>query len=464
MGPMSFLDRRAELDALRAHLDTGRAELVVVYGRRRVGKSALLRAAFGPADHLYFVADLGADVDQRRRLAALIHQRFPSRALAEPSPPSWELILEHLFAATRRRLVVVLDEFPHLCLGHKPLPSILQRLWDEHGRRSGVCLVLCGSYVSFMEREILAHKSPLFGRRTGQLLLEPLAFSALREFFPRYDAVERVRAHAVLGGVPAYLEQFSDAASLERNIETAILGPTAPLREEVRFVLTEELRDPKQYLSVLEAISFGRTRLNDIVQQTALDRGPVSKYLAVLQELRLVEREVPVTEHAPHKSRKGIYRISDPFFRFWFRFVNAYRSELADRGPGHVLKAHIAANLDEFVGRAFEYTCREIIRDLVRSGRLDITYDRLGRAWDREMELDLVAMHGRAPVLVGECKWSRRPVGEDILAGLKHKAERLRRSGPLPLLALFSRSGFTPAVKRRERGGELLLVDVRGLD
>jgi hypothetical protein len=422
-----------------------------------VGKTELLRTAYAANDHLYFVADLGADVDQRRRLAGQIYARFPSRALAEANAPSWELIFEHLFhAATARPLVVVLDEFPYLCISHKALPSILQRLWDERGQHSKICLVLCGSYVSFMEREVR--------RRTGQLLLEPLSFSSLREFFPRYGAIDRVRVHAVLGGVPAYLNQFSDAASLEGNIETAVLGATAPLREEVRFVLTEELRDPKRYLSVLEAISFGHTRLNEIAQRTALDRGPASKYLAVLQELRLVEREVPVTEPAPHKSRKGIYRISDPFFRFWFRFVNAHRSELADRGARHVLTTHVVPNLDLFVGQAFEQTCREVVRDLVHGGRLRIAYDRLGRHWDREMEVDLVAMREGSPVLVGECKWSRKPVGEDILAQLRQKAARLCGSGPTPLLALFSRSGFTPAVWRQERESELLLVDVRRLD
>jgi len=224
------------------------------------------------------------------------------------------------------------------------------------------------------------------------------------------------------------------------------------------------LRDPKQYLSVLEAISFGHTRLNEIVQHTALDRGPASKYLAVLQELRLVEREVPVTEPAPHQSRKGIYRISDPFFRFWFRFVNAHRSELADRGAHHVLTTHIVPHLELFVGQAFEQTCLEIVRDLVQAGRLRIAYDRLGRHWDREMEVDLVAMREGSPVLAGECKWSRKPVGENILAQLRQKAARLSGSGPTPLLALFSRSGFTPAVRRQERESELLLVDVRRLD
>ncbi|MFQ5811258.1 MAG: ATP-binding protein, partial [Armatimonadota bacterium] len=317
-----------------------------------------------------------------------------------------------------------------LCLSHKPLPSILQRLWDERGQHSRICLVLCGSYVSFMEREVLAHKSPLYGRRTGQLLVEPLPFGTLRDFLPRYGPTDRVRVYAIAGGVPAYLMQFSDARSLEKNLETTVLGPTALLREEVRFVLTEELRDPKQYFSVLETISFGNTRLNEIVQHTGLDRGPVSKYLAVLQELRIVEREVPVTEPAPHKSRKGIYRISDPFFRFWFRFVNAYRSELVDRGPRHVLDSHILPNLDLFIGQAFDYTCRDILRDLVNAGKVAVAYDRLGRHWDRQMELDLVGMKGRAPVLVGECKWSRKPVGQDILAALRQKALRLAGSGP----------------------------------
>ena len=241
--------------------------------------------------------------------------------------------------------------------------------------------------------------------------MEPLSFGSLREFFPKYEAIDRVRVHAVLGGIPAYLVQFTDAVSLETNLQTAVLGPTAPLREEVRFILTEELRNPKQYLSVLEAISFGRARLNEIVQHTTLDRGPVSKYLAVLQELRIVEREVSVTEPAPHQSRKGRYRIGDPFFRFWFRFVNAHRSELADRGPSHVLKTHILPHLEAFIGQAFEYTCREILRDRVLTGRLAVEYDRLGRHWDPTMEVDLVAMRGRAVHPRTPAKGARRPVG-----------------------------------------------------
>ena len=278
---------------------------MIVYGRRRIGKTELLRKAFKKEKAVYFVADLGADQDQRRRFSEALNILYPNPLLQTEIPPEWESLLRYIIElGGKERVILMMDEFPYLCSSHPALPSILQRIWDDVGKDSKLYLILSGSLVSFMEREILGHKSPLYGRRTGQLLLNPLPLYALKEFFPGYSPEERISAYAILGGVPAYLIQFSDKLSLHQNIEKHILSPTAFLHDEVRFILMEELGILKHYLSVLQAIAFGNTRMNDIVQRTGIERGPVSKYLSVLQDLRLIEREVPVTEKHPEKSRK----------------------------------------------------------------------------------------------------------------------------------------------------------------
>jgi AAA+ ATPase superfamily predicted ATPase len=288
----------------------------------------------------------------------------------------------------------------------------------------------------------------------------------LKDFFPGYSPEERITAYAILGGVPAYLIQFSDKLSIRQNIEKQILKPTAFLHDEVRFILMEELRDPKYYLSILQSIAFGNTRMNDIVQRTGIERGPVSKYLSVLQDLRLIEREIPVTEKHPEKSRKGIYRLSDNFFRFWFRFVLPYKSRLVEGGERKVVEKEILPYLDNFIGQVFDKISLEIFRYHVDEKKIKLIYDRVGRWWNGNEEIDLVAMAGEEPVFAAECKWSKKPVGIDILKELRRKAFLISSEGPRDSLrlGLFSRSGFTKEIEALGKKGGVDLIDVRKID
>ncbi len=461
---MTFVGRELEIQFLLDRKTSDKAEFVILYGRRRIGKTELLRNAFKKEKAIYFVADLGADQDQRRRFSEAINLLYPNPLLQTETPPEWESLLRYIIEIGRNeRVTLIVDEFPYLCSSQPALPSILQRVWDEIGKDSKLYLILSGSLVSFMEREVLGHKSPLYGRRTGQLLLHPLPLYALKEFFPRYAPEERITTYAILGGVPAYLIQFSDKWSLPQNIEHQILNPTAFLHDEVRFILMEELRDPKHYLSVLQSIAFGNTRMNDIVQRTGMERGPVSKYLSVLQDLRLIEREVPVTEKHPDKSRRGIYRLSDHFFRFWFRFVLPYKSRLVEEGGRKILEREILPQLDHFTGQVFDKICVEILRHRVKQGKMKLTYDSAGRWWSGNEEIDLVAVQGDHPIFAAECKWSKKPVGIDILRDLQRKASLIApggRAGGIRL-GLFSRSGFTKEVETLGKRGEVDLIDVR---
>ena len=459
-----FVNRESEIQSLLGWMTSNQADLVIVYGRRRIGKTELLRKAFAKGRVIYFVADLGADQDQRRRFSEAVHLSYPNPLLQTDIPPGWDPLLRYIITlAEKERIVLVLDEFPYLCSSDPALPSVLQRIWDEKGKDSKLYLILCGSLISFMEREVLGHKSPLYGRRTGQLLVHPLQLRTLKDFFPGYSPEERITAYAILGGVPAYLIQFSDKLSIRQNIERQILKPTAFLHDEVRFILMEELRDPKHYLSILQSIAFGNTRMNDIVQRTGIERGPVSKYLSVLQDLRLIEREIPVMEKHPEKSRKGIYRLSDNFFRFWFRFVLPYKSRLVEGGERKVTEEEILPHLDNFIGQVFDKICVEIFRYLADEEKIKLGYDRAGRWWNGNEEIDLVAVARDEPVFAAECKWSKRPVGIDILKELRRKASLISLEGPRNnlRLGLFSRSGFTKEIEALGRKGEIELIDVR---
>ena len=461
---MAFVNRESEIQFLLDRMTSQKAELIIVYGRRRIGKTELLREAFSKKKAIYFMADLGADQDQRRRFSETVHLLYPNPLLQADPPPAWDPLLGYIVdLGKKERVLLIMDEFPYLCSSEPALPSILQRIWDGAGKDSKLYMILCGSFVSFMEREILGHKSPLYGRRTGQLLLQPLPLYSLKKFYPNYSAEERISAYAILGGVPAYLIQFSDKLSFHQNIEKQILRPTAFLYEEVRFILMEELRDPKHYLSILQSIAFGNTRMNDIVQRTGIERGPVSKYLSVLQDLRLIERETPVTEKHPEKSRKGIYRLSDNFFRFWFRFVQPYKSRLVESGSQRLLKQEILPHLDNFIGQGFDKICVEILQYLVTKEEIKLEYDRAGRWWEANEEIDLVAMVGDAPIFASECKWSRKPIGMEVLKDLQKKVSFIIHGGNSTdiRLGLFSRSGFTKEIEDLGRKGAIELVDVR---
>jgi AAA+ ATPase superfamily predicted ATPase len=375
--------------------------------------------------------------------------------------PSWQDILLLLAQhAQEERLIVVLDEFTYLVDAHPPLASTMQRLWDSDLAHSKLMLILCGSYVGMMEEAVLGYRAPLYGRRTAQYLLEPLGFHDARLFYPDYDLADQVRAYAVFGGTPAYLRAIPASQPLLDNVGGHVLTRGTFLYDEVRFLLQQELREPRNYFAILEAIASGRTRLNEIRQATGLNG--VSAYLDTLQGLRLVERVVPVTETQPHKSRRGLYRLRDHFFRFWFRFVHPNRTLLERGGAQVALDALVAPRLESFTGPIFEEICRQYLWRLGLKGALPFLPLRIGGWWRANEEVDAVAM-GEEVALLVECKWSTRPVGVDILRNLERKAGLVARELDARRLVygLCARSGFTPQVKKEAaRRDDLLLFDL----
>jgi len=291
----------------------------------------------------------------------------------------------------------------------------------------------------------------------------PLDFPEATLFFPRYSPDVLVTVWAVLGGTPAYLRQFDDRHSFLENIRDRILTPQTYLYDEPRFLLLQEVREPRSYFAILEAMARGNTRPNEIAQAAGLGGGAAAMpYIKMLMDLRLVERRVPATKRHPHKSRKGLYRLSDSFFRFWFRFVYPHRSALEEGRIAQVLEQHIAPRLDEFTAEVFEEICRRHI------WRLELPFipERVGAWWSARGEVDVVAISDEArAVLVGECKWSTRPVGMDIFDELRRKAQLLQREGFWDQVhyALFSRAGFTKALQETAVQEGVILISSQDL-
>lgn len=454
-----FVNRERELNLLEQCYHSGKAELFVLYGRRRVGKTELLRAFCQGKRHIFYVADLGTEASALAEFTRQI-SRFAFGTAEALSPfASWDAAFEFLATqAAEDRLVVVMDEFTYLIDANDAVPSILQRLWDTRLQHTQLMLVLCGSYVGIMEQHVLAYRAPLYGRRTAQWQLQPLTFWNARLLLPIYSPDDLVRAYAVLGGIPAYLRQFDDHRPLLTNIVENILAQGRFLHDEPRFLLLQELRDPSRYFSVLQAIAGGRTRMNEIAQSAGIAASSISFYLNTLQEMGLVERVVPATEGQSHKSKRGIYRLLDHYFRFWFRFVFPNRS-LLERGEVEQVRGQVEAELDQYVGLAFESICQEFIWRLHREGGLTFTPKSVGNWWGRNEEIDVVAI-GDDAVLFGECKWTTKPMGENLLDDLVRKAQPLISQGKWSSVyyALFARSGFTPALAARAEAESLLLV------
>jgi AAA+ ATPase superfamily predicted ATPase len=302
---------------------------------------------------------------------------------------------------------------------------------------------------------VLAYRAPLYGRRTAQWHLQPLAFADARLFLPGYNLPDQVRAYAVLGGVPAYLRQFDDRRPLLTNIEDEILSQGAFLYDEPRFLLQMELREPRVYFAILEAVATGRVQQSDIRQAVGINGASLGYYLGTLRDLGLLERVVPVTEADPVRSRQGRYRLLDPFFRFWFRFVYRERVHL-ERGDTATVRQAVEAQLDILAGLAFEDICRTRVWDLATEGHIPFQPQRVGMWWDAQAQIDVAAVSDEY-ILLGECQWRSRPMGPEVLAELKRKVARVPGDRH-QVLALFSRAGFTEPLQQQAAAEGVLLL------
>ncbi len=469
-----FVNRDQELDALEKIYNSDSAEFFVLYGRRRVGKTELLLQFCKNKRSIYFLASQLKEQDHLRHLIEVSQQVLDDPLLQNLTFNDWESALIYLAQKSQQeRLIIVLDEFQYLCEDNAALPSLIQRFWDLHGKNSNLLLILCGSQVSFMEREVLAERSPLYGRRTGQLKLMPLSYRDSGNFFEEYTSKEKLIIYGILGGIPAYLNRFKSNLSpnslqtskktLEQHIKEELLTPQSYLFEEANFLLRMELREPRIYASILQAIAKGATQLNEISQRVEIERTKTNKYITVLRELGLVKRITSLTERAPQKSRKGLYIIADNYLSFWFRFILPNRSLIESGNADVVYREMIEPNLFDYMGSLFEGICQQYVRRYWTE-KLRIAPKKVGAHWESELEIDLLTENIDGSHWIGECKWWDAPVGENILNRLIEKASKLPNQWKLnPRYVLFSAGGFTDTVKQRADAENVVLIELNDL-
>jgi AAA+ ATPase superfamily predicted ATPase len=424
----------------------------VIYGRRRVGKTSLIQRFFASHPGLYLVGRQESEKDQLLRISSQISQYFGDKLLEINPLQSWDAIFTYLFENhSDTRLCI--DEFPYFVQSQPALPSILQEYWDKLFKKHKLYLILCGSSLSMME-SLLGYESPIYGRRTHQLLLEALKFEEITPFMPSCSVQMRVIFYSIFGGTPAYLAQIHPNQSVEENIRTLIFPRTQFLYQDPLFLLREEVNEPRLYFSLLKSIATGHTKINEIVTDCGLDKSLVSKYLTVLQDLQIIERRVPITEAAPEKSRKGIYRLRDPFFCFWFRFIFPSSHLLEQNQDDYVLQDLVLPNLDRYVSFQFEEICAQWMKTQMP------TY-MVGRWWDKNHEVDLLAItpdkkHG----IIAEIKWSDLdPIdGIRIFTTLEQVVTQIPLDGVQWHYYLFCRS-VKPMKKKMDTLHHIITID-----
>ena len=444
---MDFLNREAELETLNREYNQSRFSFVVVYGRRRVGKTRLLLEFTRGKNSLMFTADTQTEALNIRRMQDKAARELGDGLLASVDFPSLEAFIRHLFktaAQGNQKLVLVIDELQYLVQQNDALPSIFQRLIDEELQHTHHMLVLCGSLVSLMHRSTLAYESPLYGRRTAQIKLGPLSYTHFTAWCPTEKPASQVELYGVVSGVPKYMELFSIQGTPLDSAVRNVFHPGSFFLQEPRFLLNEEVTEGKTYFSILQVIAQGEHKIGKIAAKVGTKNANITSFLNRLQELDLIERRVPVFEARPEKSKKGLYFFRDHFFRFWFAFIFPSSGDIEMGQTEHVHK-RIEANFSGFIAPVFEQVCQEIF---VRQNLFPVL--RIGRHWGRHLEIDVVAI-GEQDLFFGECKWSDRPVDLDVLHALQTKVAGLDPgwlAGKRIHYGVFAKAGFTPKLQR----------------
>ncbi|MFH1259037.1 MAG: ATP-binding protein [Elusimicrobiota bacterium] len=453
---INFIDRKKELSALEKFGQGKEAELVIVYGKRRVGKTELIKQFIKNKPHLYFLAQRINEHENLKLLSEVVGEFYDDEILRRKGFDNWNWFFEYLKKHAEQRLIVVIDEFPYLAEANKGISSIFQAGWDEYLKDTPIFLILSGSSIAMMEQEALSYKAPLYGRRTGQIFLKPFSFSVCREFYPDISFESCLEFYSIAGGNPSYLKRFDPKISLDTNIRESILKPEAFLYNEVEFILREELREARNYLAILKAIALSKNKFGEIVNETCIEKGNLHKYLFILEDLNLIQKEIPVTEKNPLKSRKGIYKLLDQFFKFHFRYILPNKGNIEEDRIDFVLRK-IKEDFNVLVAENYEIIAKEIIKDYEDKF---FSIAAAGRWWDKNEEIDIVALNeDKNKVLFGEVKWSNKQVGIDIYQDLKRKSQLINWENEeiKKYYCLFSKSGFTEAMKQLAKKEKVIL-------
>ncbi len=455
---MRFINRESELQSLNQSWKKDKPQLIVIYGKRRVGKTELSIHFAQGKPHIYFLCDRTSMYKQLQKFTEMIAKYFKDEFLPSDGFKDWIEAFKYI-VHKNQKMTIVIDEFPYLAETDKAIPSIFQKIWDLYLKNSKIYLMLQGSSIAMMEKTLLVYKAPLYGRRTGQLLLKPFQFKEVMEMFPDKSFEEVLSIYSIVGGTPLYLNKFIGKGYVE-VVKNEILQKGQPLYEEVEFLLREELKEPRNYFVILEALSLGKRKLSEIINETGFDKGTVSRYISILDSLQITSKEIPVTEKIPEKSRKGIYRIDDNFFNFWFMFVFRNRSFLEEGRIDEVV-TYIQKTMPMLLAQNYEKIAKEILIRAFHKSKISLSFEFYGRWWNKDKEIDLVATNYHInEILFGEVKWSNKQVGTNIYEDLKKKAQAVQwgKEGRKEHFAIFSKSGFTKDMIALARKDKVFLI------
>lgn len=443
----SFIDRQSELEFLENEYARKEASLVILYGRRRVGKTALMTKFMEGKRAFYFLATEESEQQNRNTFKEGVAAFTGNSLLQAADINQWGPIFEILADSSEgERQVILLDEFQYLGKSNPAYPSIFQKIWDTVLKEKNVMVILCGSLITMMESQTLSYSSPLYGRRTGQIKLKQIPFRYYHNFFPGKSRQELIEYYAITGGVPKYIELFRDGTDVYEAIEKNVIQTSSFLYDEPNFLLQREVNEVGSYYSIIKTIAAGNQKLGKIASALELKQTGLTRYLKTLVDLDILEREVPITEENPERSKRGLYRIKDNFIWFWFKFIYPNLS-MIESGHGSLVMKKIRQNLiDNHVSFVYEAVCLETLWQMNEDGVWDFVFEKAGRWWDGKNKIDLIALDPAGKnVIFGECKYWKGPIGISVLERLKEKAACVEWNygNRNEYFVLFSIHGFT---------------------
>jgi len=459
-----FVDRNSELDFLEKSHEKKGLQVIVIYGRRRTGKTELIKQFIEKKDAIYFLADQRGETKNVKRFTENISEFFDLPPLRIDSfEDAFKVVAEK---AKGKRIIIAIDEFSYLIEKNRSLISVFQFIVDEILKETNMFLILCGSSISMMEKGVLSYKSPFYGRRTGQIKLNPVRFKDLRGFFPKYSIEQLIEIYSVLGGIPAYLNLFDLDKDIYKNIEETFFVKEHLFYQEPEILLRQELREPKVYFNLLEAMAIGKTKLTDIANKAGINVKDIHSYISSLIELDLVEKKHLMTEKKA-RSKKTLYSIKDNFFTFWFRFIIENKEKI-ERGQTKLVLDKIRNDFSDYVSKTFEQVCIEALWE-----KPVFPFTDIGKWWGayrdkqtderRSVEIDIVALNNTTKeILFGECKWQNKKMDKDVYEQLLGKKENVQWNNKKrkEYIVLFSKNGFTTGLKKIAESECVLLYDL----
>ncbi len=443
----SFIDREQEMNFLETEYNRYGSSLVILYGRRRVGKTELSAAFMRGKEALYFLVTEENEVQNRNAFKDAVADYCNNSLLKNAKVDDWGIIFQILAEKTiGHKQLLIIDEFQYLGKSNPAFPSIFQKIWDTILKDKNVMVILCGSLITMMESQTLSYASPLYGRRTGQIKLKQIPFSYYKDFFPGKTGRELIEYYSVTGGVPKYIELFYEHKDIFTAIDYNVLSKQSFLYDEPNFLLQREVTEVGSYFSIIKAIAADNQKLSKIAGVLELKQTSLTKYLKTLIDLDILEREIPITEENPEKSKRGLYKIKDNFILFWFKFVYPNLSFI-ESGNKELALNKIRANfIDRHVSYVYEDICIEALWKMNAEENWDFTFDKAGRWWNNDTEIDIVAIDSTGnSIIFGECKYWDHKVGVNVLTELEEKAKRVdwKLGRRKEYYILFSSNGFT---------------------